>query len=219
VNDLPLEEYNQEAEIHRIKQENSRSELQDNELFALMMNFQREYFSDFTLLDLEVRKIFIDHIDSHTGKIIYDWGSLPVISLNGWLITREELEDPDDYGICDGFDITITIEKTLEHRELEVTILHEMIHAYQIELIWLRALGFHIRDFLNIFLFSKLQTKVNTTTLKNLIEIASSKVWIEDYHTQLFALKSFDLEIQRKVPFGSIYGNDKSKWFEEINSI
>jgi hypothetical protein len=113
----------------------------------------------------------------------------------------------------DGFDgICISDEKLIEmdtkKKDDDITLLHEMTHAYE------GMMPETYRQYVAVRLFQKLQYKI-----PNLISLISADLHTVShvaFHSPLFTLKALDLDIRLGLPLGTVYSYEKKDFYLNI---
>ena len=110
--------------------------------------------------------------------------------------------------------LEISIKKGMSPKEKKITLLHEMIHAYESEL---QLSGYnHPRELVLLHLYKKLIKRLGEKKTNEIIKIASQSIFWQASHSILFTLKTIDLDLRLKLPLGSIFAYGKTDWFSKI---
>ncbi len=186
---------------------------EEERLLNKIYEFEEEYFTDLTLKDYE------KDLAGYRKKLIVKWETD-----NGDLLVNENMSFIDNkwkvklmrslvylegyYGFCNGKERLIAIAEPLKDDDL--TLLHEMIHGYESMLE--PYIGYH--QFALIKLHEKLSLQI-----PNLYKIIEWDMHTKNtvYHSPLFLLKSLDLDIRLKQPFGSVYCYGREYYFRTFN--
>ncbi|MBY6838766.1 hypothetical protein [Clostridium botulinum] len=160
-------------------------------LFNKALHFQKKYFQDIEdVITMNVsedeRKFMPD-----TSVDFYEWKFNIVDKNNNFT------------GECSGFWKVINVVPSRINNRI---LLHEMIHAYESML-----LDYKIEhEYLIVKLYQKLLPKI-----PNLIEIIEVDIDSDNReHTVFFLLKSLDIDLELKLPIGSIYGYGREELYK-----
>jgi len=177
-------------------------------IHQLMQSYQYRYFKDMSLRDSRIIKQLatIYHEDG-TVEIqdLQEPGSLDILY---WKVRIRTLQGFD--GRCDEKKRTIYIQHGLQGELLESAVLHEMIHAYEVDL-W----SSH-RDWLLLWLYRILTKKIGPRKLHNLINDCLFSAVRQPAHSVLFLLKSLDLDLRCNKPMGFVFGYGRDGLFTHI---
>lgn len=186
---------------------------EEERLLNKIYEFEEKYFTDLTLKDYE------KDLAGYRKKLIVKWETD-----NGDLLVNENMSFIDNkwkvklmrslvylegyYGFCNVKERLIAIAEPL--KDHDPTLLHEMIHGYESMLE--PYVGYH--QFVLIKLYEKLLLQI-----PNLNKIIAWDMHNENtvYHSNLFLLKSLDLDIRLKQPFGTVYGYYREYEFRRFN--
>ncbi len=116
-------------------------------------------------------------------------------AIDSWIFKLEELDNSS--GMCSGSTRTITIDpgRTADEDALNVTLLHEMIHAYEYMLPEI------YRQYVAVRLFQKLEPLI-----PDLMDLINADIQSEvREHSVLFMLKALDLDLRLNKPPGTVY--------------
>ncbi len=174
---------------------------EEYELHEKICLYEDQYFADMTLRKYarELMKVNLATGQSYIPTDILD--DLRYALSGTWRVTVVE-DNPEWVGRCSS---DCLIEITKNHRNDKITILHEMIHAYETILDSYPM----FKDWLMLRLHRELSGKI-----PNLHRYLSVNVhpylFIDVFHGTLFALKSLDLDLRLKKPLGTVfaYGRD-----------
>jgi hypothetical protein len=175
------------------------------------LTYEARYFKDMALQSKNILESFVYFTKNGDGKKIrlcYDDGTLE-ISLSDWRFVEKKLRKFD--GHCNYRHLEIAIKQGLPKEERKTAFLHEMIHAYEAELYWRK--NDRMKEILLLLLYRSLMKRLGEKKVDLLLQKANKNEFWEQGHSLLFTLKSFDLDIRLKLPFGSVFGYEKKKWF------
>ena len=88
-----------------------------------------------------------------------------------------------------------------------------MIHAFEAELRWIEGKFGRIREILLILLYKDFVKRLGQKKVDSLLQTTSESIFWEWGHSLLFSLKSLDIDIRLKLPFGSVFAYGKKDWF------
>ena len=200
----------QRERLEQIRQKNW--ETTDDKLTCEALEYEEKYFEDMTLEDESIRDSFKVTFEKDGKDVGGSWGEPPYVTLgDGWKFVEKRLRKWD--GRCRGKRFKVEIKQGLFEEERKITLLHEMIHAYERELVWVEGVGGKMRELLYIVLYKKLISTAGQEKMDELLRIAVSSLFWESGHSILFTLKALDLDIRLKLPYGSIFGYGKTEWF------
>ena len=177
------------------------------ELSSEALTYEDRYFKDMTMQSKSIMESFMYSTETEDGKKIrrsFDDGS-QIISLSDWRFVEKKLRKFD--GHCDYQNLEIAIKQGLPKEERKTAFLHEMIHAYEAELYDI------MKEILLLILYRNLVKRLGAKKVHSLLQKANKDEFWERGHSLLFTLKSFDLDVRLKLPFGSVFGYEKEKWF------
>jgi hypothetical protein len=183
----------------------------DYDLSMEILGYEEKYFKDMTLRHKAIQDIFKCYEIEPDGKLVAsDYGDPPLITLGGWIISETELHNM--MGVCDSAHMEIKIKTGLKRIERKATFLHEMIHAYESELTWTD--NYWDIGWLYILLYLRLMRKLGNKKAEELVKLASKSIYHVGGHSTLFTLKSFDLDLRLKQPFGYVLGYGRTDCFK-----
>jgi len=116
-------------------------------------------------------------------------------TIDCWIFKLDKLDNCS--GMCSGSTRTITIDpgRTADEDMLNVTLLHEMIHAYEFMLPEI------YRQYVAVRLFQKLEPLI-----PDLMDLINADIQSEvREHSVLFMLKALDLDLRLNRPPGTVY--------------
>jgi hypothetical protein len=190
---------------------------EEQDLLSNMVDYEEKYFKDLTLRDgkyikrLTEREIKVDgKWEKQYENILGDYN----LSLtNYWIVKYSKNLHCD--GKCIKKFKTIKIKKGGKRKEIKITLLHEMIHAY------IMIIPKKLQEFLLIDMYEKLKKKLTPAKLNKIIDTDTHKDVTVDYagHTLLFLFKSLLLDINLKEPLGTVYAYGREDYFKKYNSI
>jgi hypothetical protein len=180
-------------------------------LFDKAIEFEERYFSDMTLKEFEKELTKYEILED--GNLIETYGDL-VLDLgleicgnnpaSWWRFSIVENPDPDNKevaGVCYGKERIIKISE--QHKDDDITLLHELIHAYEV------MLGQYSRfeQFLVLKLYEKLLPRI--PNLMELVILDNHRDLIVQQHNPLFMLKSLDLDLRLEKTLGTVYSYER----------
>jgi hypothetical protein len=177
----------------------------DKDLLNLVMrayDYENLYFDDMRLIKYKNEiGIVTDEENHETYTSLIDDIS-ESITIGNWIFNI--VPNNNEFVGCT-YKFTKKIEITKEHKNNELTILHEMIHAYEM------MLGDEsLNQYVVIKLYNELSSKISD--LDEYIQI-DSHVLIKE-HSLLFMLKSLDLDLRLKLKLGSIYSYGREELYD-----
>ncbi|NQT81059.1 MAG: hypothetical protein HQ555_11800 [Candidatus Aminicenantes bacterium] len=192
----------------------------EKDIWNKMLKYDDAYFSDMRIEKKELIRRFGRlqfEEENGTWRTVYDdfplWNQIP--RLENWIIKIVNEKKMKAGGICVGERKTIKIAEGLNRNELKQILLHEMIHAY--EDLHIKGKGYEVyRQFFLLYFFGKLKNKIGLEALNEIIENGLQFILLEDLHTPLFLLKSLDLDLRLKKPWGTIHSYRRADYFEQI---
>jgi len=116
-------------------------------------------------------------------------------AIDSWIFKLDKLDNSS--GMCSGSTRTITIDpsRAADEETLNMTLLHEMIHAYEY------MLPEMYRQYVAVSLFQKLEPLI-----PNLMDLINADIQSEiREHSVLFMLKALDLDLRLNKPTGTVY--------------
>ena len=173
--------------------------------------YEDRYFKDMTLQSKSILESFVYFTETEDGKktrLCYYEDAIS-ITLSDWRFVEKKLRKFD--GHCNFRRLEIAIKQGLPKEERKTAFLHEMIHAYEAELNWEKY--DRMKEILLILLYRSLVKRLGEKKADSLLRKANKNEFWEAGHSLLFTLKSFDLDVRLKLPFGSVFGYEKEKWF------
>lgn len=178
---------------------------EESEVIDKAYDYEEEYFSDLRLIDykdeLFAVKIFDDQkfIDSFEGEdILYK-----LTIGDGWRFKLVDYDDETCGGLTSYTEKLVEISNKYNNKD---TLLHEMIHVYELIL-----KSYQLDDFVLLKLYDELLPKIkNLNKLMNLDKHIAFKE-----HSLLFMLKSFKLDLEFGYKLGTIYQYDREELYEE----
>lgn len=178
---------------------------EESEVLDKAYDYEEEYFSDLRLIDykdeLFAVKIFDDQkfIDSFEGEdILYK-----LTIGDGWRFKLVDYDDETCGGLTSYTEKLVEISNKYNNKD---TLLHEMIHVYELIL-----KSYQLDDFVLLKLYDELLPKIkNLNKLMNLDKHIAFKE-----HSLLFMLKSFKLDLEFGYKLGTIYQYDREELYEE----
>lgn len=193
--------------------QDNRSE-QEKILVEKVLTFEEEYFTDMTLE--EYKEELGGYIDEDGDEDVIEIVPEGYLSVARWIIKVVPSIDPCEGGTvlaqCDIFEKTMSVSE--KYKNDDITILHEMIHAYEQ---MLKEYNDSLREFLILKLYNKL-----LPLIPNLDEVITkdSHVLVKEgfldsqkEHTILFLLKSLELDLRLDKPLGTVYAYKRDKIF------
>lgn len=171
-----------------------------SELYEMMWRLDELHFKDVGLRSKDITNRLGDTGSDLTLNI----------HLNDWWVSysdREHRINKNYGGVCRGKQKRIIIRKSRNNKAERNTLLHEMIHAYEF------MLPEHYRQYLVIYLYSKVAKKIGSRKLTRVFDSDSYIGFVK--HNPLFLLKSLDLDIRFRRPLGTIYSYGREVFFRE----
>jgi len=165
-------------------------------LAAKAYEYDEEYFQDMLLSGYtkELPEI-ITNPDGGTEAEVEPEISDADFSIDSWIFKLDKLDNCS--GMCGGSTRTITIDpgRAADEDTLNVTLLHEMIHAYEFMLPEI------YRQYVAVRLFQKLEPLI-----PDLMDLINADIQSEvREHSVLFMLKALDLDLRLNKPPGTVY--------------
>ena len=161
-------------------------------LFNKALQFQKKYFQD-------IEDIILMNVREDARKFM----PTTVVDFYEW--TFNVVDKNDDFtGECVGFWKVINVVPSRINNRI---LLHEMIHAYESMLDDYKI----EHEYLIVKLYQKLLSKI--PKLIEIIELDIDKDNRE--HTVFFLLKSLDIDLELKLPLGSIYGYGRENLYKK----
>lgn len=168
---------------------------EESEVIDKAYDYEEEYFSDLRLIDykdeLFAVKIFDDQkfIDSFEGEdILYK-----LTIGDGWRFKLVDYDDETCGGLTSFPEKLVEISNKYNNKD---TLLHEMIHIYELIL-----KSYQLDDFVLLKLYDELLPKIKN--LKKLMNLDKHIAFKE--HSLLFILKSIKLALKLGYNLGTIY--------------
>jgi predicted membrane GTPase involved in stress response len=183
-----------------------RLSLHNKDEIALLnraLDFEEKYFGDMTLSDFEDELSGVEwDIDGERVKDSGDIKSEQGITIEEWRFII--VKNSENYeGQCDSRSHAINISE--KYKNDDTVLLHEMIHAYE-GMLWQHIFFF---QYVLIKLYKKLSEQVSK--IDELIMFDQHVV--NQVHSPLFCLKSFDLDLRLNQKLGTIYGYGREDMF------
>jgi len=172
------------------------SEEEEINLAAKTYEYDEEYFQDM-LLSSYIKELPEYGTDLNGGpETEIEPEMLDAdFAIDSWIFKFEELDNCS--GMCSGSTRTITIDpgRAADEDALNMTLLHQMIHAYEY------MLPEMYRQYVAVRLFQKLEPLI-----PNLMDLINADIQSEvREHSVLFMLKALDLDLRLKKPPGTVY--------------
>ena len=192
----------------------------EKDIWNKMLKYDDAYFSDMRIENKELIRRFgrVQYQEEDKSwRTVYEdfplWDKIP--RLENWVIKIVDEKKMKAGGKCVGERKMIKIAEGLNKSKLKKALLHEMIHAYE---------GLHKKDksyevyrqFLLLYFYGKLKNKIGLEALNEIIENGLQFTLLKDLHTPLFLLKSLDLDLRLKKPWGTIHSYRRADYFEQI---
>ncbi|NFH90518.1 hypothetical protein FDA33_09970 [Clostridium botulinum] len=161
-------------------------------LFVKALQFQKKYFQD-------IEDVILMNVSEEARKFI------PETSVNFYEWKFNVVDKNDNFtGECSGFWKVINIVPSRINNRI---LLHEMIHAYESMLSDYKI----EHEYLIVKLYQKLLSKI-----PNIIEIIEVDIDRDNReHTVFFLLKSLDIDLELRLPIGSIYGYGREELYKK----
>ena len=172
---------------------------QSSKLMCEALTYEDQYFKDMTMKHRSIEEPYTN------------FDNPPSISIVDWKIVEKKLRKREGY--CNAHNLEIVLKQGVPSKERKLTLLHEMIHAYEAELKWANQLN--IRELVFIFLYKNLMKRLGDKKANSLLKTVSQSIFWTSRHSILFILKSLDLDIRLKLPFGSVVAYGRTDFFSE----
>jgi hypothetical protein len=165
-------------------------------LTAKAYEYDEEYFQDM-LLSRYTKELpeCSANLDGGTEADTEQEISDADFTIDNWIFKLDRLDNCS--GMCSSGTRTITIDpnRTADEDMLNMTLLHEMIHAYEFMLPEI------YRQYVAVRLFQKLEPLI-----PNLMDLINADIQSEiREHSVLFMLKALDLDLRLNKPPGTVY--------------
>lgn len=201
---------NREKQNARYKKWWNNITKEEEKLRFSMINYEDRYFKDMTLAKFEKKLTGV--IEEKSKKRMYSDLSMAfesLVPMSYWILrVNNRLEKKYD-GKCIPKTKTIIVRKSISQNDKKITLLHEMIHAYE------SMLPIIYREYLLIYFYKLLNKKI-----KNIDDIISLECHIDLHvHSLLFCFKSIDLDLRLKQKFGTIYSYGREETFDFLKRI
>jgi len=186
---------------------NSQNITSDGYLYDLMLSYADIYFQDMAVNTKQIARV----IDVEVPLSI---------ELEGWTIKYKK--NLKACGECHLKRKFILINPEQANSEVKLTVLHEMIHAFNY------MLFDKYKEFFLIYFYNKLIKKIGKKKLHRIINLYLDwDLRVKD-HSLLFLLKSLELDLRLKKPLGTVmaygrcdifhyYQNKKLEWIPKRN--
>lgn len=171
---------------------------EEKELADKAYHYEEEYFQDMLLNEYKEPSVCSTEMEDGTWEEvkanIFDYSHI----LDTWLFKLEEMEDC--CGQCVGTRKTITIDpaQISVGEDLNLTLLHELIHAFEF------TMPDTHKQYVTLRLFQKLEPLIPGLLDKIETDLHAQS----SEHTLLFLLKSLDLDLRLNKPLGTIYSHN-----------
>jgi len=192
----------------------------EKDIWNKMLQYDDAYFSDMRIEKKELIRRFgrIQYQEEdRSWRTVYDDFPLKdeIPRLENWVIKIVDEKKMKAGGKCVGERKMIKIAEGLNKSKLKKALLHEMIHAY--EGLYKKDKSYEVyRQFLLLYFYGKLKNKIGLEALNEIIENGLQFTLLKDLHTPLFLLKSLDLDLRLKKPWGTIHSYRRADYFEQI---
>jgi hypothetical protein len=181
---------------------NSENITSDNYLYDLMMSYADIYFRDLAVDTKQIAKII--------GDVDFD--------ISKWTIKYKK--NLKACGECHLKRKCILINPEQANSEVKLTVLHEMIHAFNSMLFDKYD---KYKEFFLIYFYNKLMKKIGKKKLHRIINLYLDWDLTVKDHSLLFLLKSLELDLRMNKPLGTVmaygrhdifhyYQNKKPEW-------
>ncbi len=205
-----------------------RNKSQDMDLLAMACQFQVEHFSDFTLQDFkeEMQKVQVlrdnEPVLYYSDSIGDEYGNPDLFDPKTcWVFRYYDGFTDSTVGGTDYDRREILIAGKLKNNTDELTsvLLHEMIHAYELDFFdssnivnpTFQYICLMRRDYLMIKLMQEL--KMNEKPLHNALREGAAHGLGNIGHTPFFALKSMQLDKKLNLKSGTIMGYGREAYY------
>ena len=190
-----------------------RSFNSDNRLRLLAAIYEDRYFKDVRMEVMGLKNRYFKHQIEHDGRLleVYDdsMGDTGISIMHKYVFLYQEMgeENKNLSGLCDveKREIWVNSETVTTDEDIELTLLHEMIHGYE------GILPENYRQLLVLFLYEKLAKRIGKRKLDRFMKIDQNSILL--VHTPLFLLKSLTIDLARRLPLGTIYAYRREEMF------
>jgi len=184
---------------------------QNLESRLLLAELEGKYFDDLTLAKFAKSPITAVEVEDE-GKL---YSALPYISIvkkYSIQIKTPGKKNGTFIAECDYDNKVIRLFRGRYEKSKIITLLHEMIHAYDNELkkytTW--------RDYLLLYLYRRLTVKVGKKKIHKMISMeAHPDFYVGQGHNILFVLKCLELDLRLKKKLGSVFAYGRPKYFNK----
>lgn len=196
---------------------------EEEEIQCKAFDYQEEYFSDLRLIDYKNELFAVKVYDGQiTDDLITQFNNeeltpdesefidsfegddiLYYLTIDGWRFKLVDYDDETCGGLTSYTEKLVEISNKYNTRD---TLLHEMIHVYELILKSNR-----LDDFVLLKLYDELLPKVDN--LKELISLDKHVAFKE--HSLLFILKSIKLDLELGYKLGTIYQYGREELYED----
>ena len=187
---------------------------EESELHDLISGYEEEYFDDFTFKPNSIITPYIESKVEDDGEVYTEYDQVPIemtsLSNSYYRLSVSEIDDNTE-GQVDNLNRIITIPyRNITDKSL---VLHEMIHAYEGELIrW----NDNYRTILTLCLYKKLSTKILDLDIRLASHGHPSVEHVTSLeggtHSILFFLKSLDLDLHCEYKLGTVCGYGRNEF-------
>lgn len=184
---------------------------EQDKLIGEAMDYEYKYFKDM-ILELKYFKE-LNSVDTlNDNGEIEKWNDcveFPQISICDWRISEKRLRRCE--GTCKFNSLEIQIKSNQSKEKRLYAFLHEMIHAYE-DTHYLY--GRYLPELMLLYLYRKLEKELGKSKFNDMFETITGSLFGNFGHSLLFILKSIDIDMRLKIPFGTIAGYGREKWLK-----
>ena len=183
---------------------------EESQLYFMVIDFDERYFTDLRLTEKNAERLLSYEVQADDGKwekVIDDPPLFIGINPGNWIFRFCRFRD-DTIGRCHRKHRIIQIRPGLNEKEHKSTVLHEMIHAYEMMLPEI------YREWLLLELDKKLARKITRKHLNDCIDVSLHVITHHrHYHGLFFLFKSLDLDLRLRWPLGTVFGYGQDEFF------
>jgi hypothetical protein len=168
-------------------------------LQSLALEYESRHFRDLRLEDRQIEKSLLEYEwQDDVGRWHRTCRCLDSEGIDSWILRFRR--HADWLGLCEPKFRRISIRPGLDDAQRRITLLHEMIHAYE------SILTVPFREWLVLELHRRLVKKISERRLRR-FEAASTNAMVHNgAHGVLFLLKSLDLDLRFGWQPGTVFG-------------
>ncbi len=183
---------------------------EEYQLHSMALEFDEEYFTDLRLADENAARLLAYEVKTDKGEWVKTAADPPLIDIDDghWIFRFCRFRDGAIYGRCHRNHRIIHIRPGLNETEHKSTVLHEMIHAYEI------MLPKVYMEWLLLELDRKLARKITRKHLQSCIDVSLHvELHHRHYHGLFFLFKSLDLDLRLRWPLGTVFAYGQDEFF------